>query len=118
MSQENVEMVRPVYDALRRRDWDMVFRDMHPDFEMTTQRGFNAGTHRRREAVQSVVEDAIAAFDNLVVEPEEFLEPCDIHRRLPADLQRAHVGLQPLERLAVKDERVHFHQHLPPHEQL
>ena len=77
MSQENVEIVRPIYDALKRRDWDIVFRDMHPDFEMTTQRGLDAGTHRRREAVQRLIEDAITAFDNLVFEPEEFLENGD-----------------------------------------
>jgi len=77
MSQGNVEVVRPIYDALKRRDWDIVFRDMHPDFEMTTQRGLDAGTHRRREAVQRLIEDAITAFDNLVFEPEEFLENGD-----------------------------------------
>jgi len=27
MSQENVEMVRRLYDAINRRDWDEVFRD-------------------------------------------------------------------------------------------
>ena len=77
MSRENVEIVRPIYDALKRRDWDIVFRDMHPDFEMTTQRGLDAGTHRRREAVQRLIEDAITAFDNLDFEPEEFLENGD-----------------------------------------
>jgi len=76
MSQENVELVRRVYDALNRGDWDAVFRDMHPDFEMTTQR-LDAGTHRRREAVQGLGEDYIAAFDNMVFEPEEFLENGD-----------------------------------------
>ena len=77
MSQENVELVRRVYDALNRGDWDAVFRDTHPDFQMTTQRGPEAGTHRRREAVQGLGEDYIAAFDNMVFEPEEFLENGD-----------------------------------------
>jgi ketosteroid isomerase-like protein len=77
MSQENVEIVRPIYDSLTRRDWDTVFRDMHPDFEMTTPRGPTAGTHRGRETVQGLIEDAIAAFDNLVFEPEGFLENGD-----------------------------------------
>ena len=76
MSQENVELVRRVYDALNRGDWDAVFRDMHPDVEITTER-LNAGTHRRREAVQGLGEDYIAAFDNMVFEPEEFLENGD-----------------------------------------
>ncbi len=77
MSQENVEVVRPIYDALNRRDWETVFCDTHPDFEMTTLRGPTAGTHRGREAVQGLIEDAIAAFDNLVFEPEEFRENGD-----------------------------------------
>jgi ketosteroid isomerase-like protein len=76
MSQENVEVVRRFYDALNRGDWDAVFRDTHPDFELTTQR-LDAGTHRRREAVQGIGEDYIAAFDNMVFEPEGFFENGD-----------------------------------------
>jgi ketosteroid isomerase-like protein len=77
MSQENVEIVRRVYGGLNHGDWDAVFRDTHPDFQMTTQRGPEAGTHRRREAVQGFGEDYIAAFDKMVFEPEEFLENGD-----------------------------------------
>lgn len=77
MSQENVEIVRRAYDALNQGDWDGFFRDMHPDFEMTTQRGPGAGTHRRREGVQGFGEDYIAAFDNMVFEPDEVLENGD-----------------------------------------
>ena len=77
MSQENVEIVRRIYDAFSHGDWDAVFRDTHPDFEMTTQRGPHAGTHRRREEVQGFGEDYIAAFDNFVVEPEELFENGD-----------------------------------------
>jgi ketosteroid isomerase-like protein len=77
MSQDNVEIVRPIYDALNRRDWDAVFRDTHPDFEMTTQRGPDAGTQRRREAVQGFLEDYFAAFEGMVFEPEEMIETGD-----------------------------------------
>ena len=59
MSQESVEIVRRVYDALNRGDWDAALRDAHPDFEMTTQRGLDAGTLRRREVVQRFVQDYI-----------------------------------------------------------
>src|SRR2546430_13601962 len=75
MSQENVEIVRRVYDALNRGDWHAVFRDMHPDVELTTQRP--AGTHRRREAVQGFLQDYIAAFNSMVFQPEEFVENGD-----------------------------------------
>ena len=77
MARGSVKIVRLVYDSLTRRNWDAVFRDMHPDFEMTTQRGPTAGTYRGQVAVQALIEDAIATFDDLVIEPEEFLENGD-----------------------------------------
>jgi ketosteroid isomerase-like protein len=43
MSEEDVEIVRSIYEAFNRRDWDAVFRDAHPDFELTTPPGINAG---------------------------------------------------------------------------
>jgi ketosteroid isomerase-like protein len=78
MSKENVEIVRRAYESFGRGDWDAVFRDAHADFEMTTQRGPNAGTHRKREGVQGFGEDYIAAFDEMVIEPEEFFEIGDL----------------------------------------
>jgi ketosteroid isomerase-like protein len=77
MSQENVEIVRRVYDALNDGDWEAVFRETHSDFEVTTQRGPDAGTHRQREEVQGFGEDYFAAFENHVFEPEEFFEISD-----------------------------------------
>ena len=77
MSQENVEVIRRLYDALNRRDWDAVFRDAHLDFEMTTQRGLNAGTLRRREAAEGFLKDYIAAFESIAWEPEEFFDSGD-----------------------------------------
>jgi len=74
MSQENVEMVRCVYDAFNREDWDAAFRDADPDFEATFQRGPNAGTHRGRENLQARLLDARAAFDAWLAEPVELLE--------------------------------------------
>ncbi len=39
MSQENVEIVRHVYEAFNRRDWDSVLVEhAHENFELTTQR--------------------------------------------------------------------------------
>ena len=77
MSRENVEIVRRVYEALNKGDWDAAFRYAHPDFEVTTQRGPSAGTHRQRDAVQAYAEDYIEAFDNFAIEPEEFVENAD-----------------------------------------
>ena len=36
MSQENVEIVRRCYAALGQRDWDGLWRQAHPDFELHT----------------------------------------------------------------------------------
>jgi ketosteroid isomerase-like protein len=77
MSQENVEIVRNLYEALNRRDWDAVFRDTHPDFELTNERGPNAGTRRGRKRVAEFAEDYFAAFDKFIWEPEQFFEGGD-----------------------------------------
>ena len=46
MSQENVEVIRRVYEAGNRGDWNAVFRDAPPDLEVTMKAGPSAGTHR------------------------------------------------------------------------
>jgi len=74
MSQENVEIVRSVYEALNRGDWDAVPRDAHENFELTTQLGPDPGTRRGREPVMQFLEDYLASFDAFVWEPEEFFE--------------------------------------------
>jgi len=69
-----VEIVRRVYEALNRNDWDAAFRDAHPEIEITFKRGPLAGTHRGRETPQAVVRDVRAAFDAWIMEPSELLE--------------------------------------------
>ena len=78
MSQENVEIVRQVYDAFNRSDWDAVYRDLHPDFEMTTPaRGLDAGIFRGREEGQGYWEDFFRPYEAVTVEPVEFFESGD-----------------------------------------
>jgi ketosteroid isomerase-like protein len=69
MSPDNVETVRHVYEALNRDDWDAAYRSMHPDFDVTFQRGPNAGTHQGREQIQKVLQDQRAAFAAWIIEP-------------------------------------------------
>ena len=60
MSEENVEIVRSIYEALNRGDWDAATRPTDPDFEVTFQRGPNAGTHRseaKRAMIQADIKD-------------------------------------------------------------
>jgi ketosteroid isomerase-like protein len=76
MSQENVDAVRRVYDALNEGDWEAALRDVHADFEVTLQRGPGAATHRR-DGAEEWIREYIAAFDSMVFEPEEFFDSGD-----------------------------------------
>ena len=81
MSQENVEIVRSIYEAFNRRDWDAAFRDARPDVEMTTPPepvgGPAGGTYRGREEVQGFWEEVLTPFEVWTAEPEDFFESGD-----------------------------------------
>jgi ketosteroid isomerase-like protein len=68
---DNADLVRRAYEALNRGDWDGLFETARADFELTTQRGLNAGTNRGRDAARSFLEDYSQAFAELAWEPEE-----------------------------------------------
>jgi ketosteroid isomerase-like protein len=78
MSRENVEVVRSVYEAFNRRDWDAAFRDQSADVELTTRLGPNAGTYRGREECQAYFQELLTPFAALSAEPEEFFERGDL----------------------------------------
>jgi ketosteroid isomerase-like protein len=77
MSPEKVEIVRSIYEAFNRRDWDAAFRDQRPDVELTTPPGPNAGTYRGRKEIQGFWEEMSTAFEAWTAEPEEFFENAD-----------------------------------------
>jgi uncharacterized protein len=77
MSEENVDIVRSIYEAFNRRDWDAAFRDQAPDVEYTTPPGINAGTYRGREEIQDFWEQMSAPFEAWTTEPEELIESGD-----------------------------------------
>jgi ketosteroid isomerase-like protein len=78
MSQENVEIVRSIYEALNRRDWDAVFRDQSPDAELTTPPGGpNSGTYRGREECEGYIRELVTPFEAWALQPEEFFERGD-----------------------------------------
>jgi ketosteroid isomerase-like protein len=77
MSQENVEIVRSIYEALNRNDWDAATHLTDADFEVTFQRGPNAGTHRGRDSIEAIVEDQREAFDAWIIEVEQISDSGD-----------------------------------------
>ena len=77
MSEENVEIVRPMYEAFNRRDWDALFRDADPEIAFTYHNvgtTADAGTRRGREEVVAFAEEYGGAFEKLIWEPEEFFD--------------------------------------------
>jgi ketosteroid isomerase-like protein len=92
VSLENAEIVRQFYEAFNRRAWDAMFRDAHPDFELTTQRGVTAGTRRGRKQTQEFAEDYAEAFGKVIWEPEEFFEGDDQIVVFVKILSRPHGG--------------------------
>jgi uncharacterized protein len=77
MSQENVESVRSIYEALNRGDWDAATHLTDADFEITFQRGPNAGTHRGRDSIRAILTDQREAFDVWTIEIERVVDQGD-----------------------------------------
>lgn len=78
MSEESVEIVRPLYEAFNNRDWDALFRATDSDFAFTYHNvGTSAGTRRGRDEVVAFAEEYGDAFDKLIWEPDEFIEGRD-----------------------------------------
>ena len=79
MSQENVELVRRLYDRIDKDGWNaaLATNALHPDCELTFVAGPQAGTHRGAEQIQAVLIDLQAGFDSWIAEPEEVLENGD-----------------------------------------
>jgi uncharacterized protein len=78
VSREDIEMLRTGYEAFSRGDWEAVFRQAPPDFELlTADRIVNPGTYRGPEAARRFFEDLFEPFEEVVVEPQEFFERGD-----------------------------------------
>ena len=71
-------MLRAGYEAFSRGEWDSVFREAHPDIELiTTDRVTNPGTYRGVDDIRRFFEDLFAPFEEVMAEPEDFLERGD-----------------------------------------
>ena len=75
MSQENVELVRRSIASANAGDWESVFRDGAPNWELDFSRaqGLFGGAYRGEEA-QRVMIDSIDDWQSVRFEPHEFIE--------------------------------------------
>jgi ketosteroid isomerase-like protein len=78
MSQSDIEALRARYEAVSRGDRAALYRDVHPGFALRTpERGPNAGTYLGGEEATRFMEDFWEPFEEVIVEPQEFLERGD-----------------------------------------
>src|SRR4051794_40222503 len=78
MSQEEIETLQAVYEAISDGDWEAALRDTRPDFEfIPPDQNPIAGTYRGREAVRGFFAELWAAFEEVTIQPEAFLEAGD-----------------------------------------
>ncbi len=74
MSEENVELVRRVYEAAR-NDPDAAYASLHPEVEFHTYvESPAAGVYRGRDAVRKYNDDLFEQFESVRVEVEELVD--------------------------------------------
>src|SRR5262245_7409683 len=79
MSQENVEVVRQVFEARNQGDWETVRAYAAPDIEFDLSRlaGDWTGVYRGVEAIGQLVEETSDAWSDIRWEAEEFIDAGD-----------------------------------------
>ena len=80
MSQENLEIVRAALDAAGRDDWDAVFKDMAPCFELDFSRATGPVLHGilSLDQVRRGVMEFAGLWESVRIEPHEFIEAGDL----------------------------------------
>jgi ketosteroid isomerase-like protein len=76
MSQENVELARQCLDAYNRRDIEVLraLNDPGVEVDWTASRGVEAGVYKGFDAVMRFYAGYFDAFEEIVIEPERFIE--------------------------------------------
>jgi ketosteroid isomerase-like protein len=78
MSQENVEIVQAVIDAVNRADWDAFYKDMAPGFELDMSRAVGPVSGvLSLDQLRRALEDFAGYWESLRIEPHEFIEAGD-----------------------------------------
>jgi ketosteroid isomerase-like protein len=76
MSHKNVKLVRKTLDAYARRDVDALRKLADPDVELdwSASRAWLAGVYRGFNETLRFYEDYFEAFDEIVIEPDRFID--------------------------------------------
>jgi ketosteroid isomerase-like protein len=75
MSRENVEVVRAIYSAFARRDRDAVVEDLDPSIRVYDRPSHpDASVYQGREGFLRFSETDWQAFEEVVYEPQDFLD--------------------------------------------
>jgi ketosteroid isomerase-like protein len=79
MSQENVEIIRRLFDTIDESGWAAAIASphIHDDAELTFKDGPRAGTHKGREQVGAVIADLQGGFESWIAEPVKLIESGD-----------------------------------------
>ena len=79
MSQENVKMVKTAIDAYSRQDWDALFQDAAPGFELDMSRAVGPlhGVFDL-DQVRRVLAEFAEYWEFVRIEPHEFIEAGDL----------------------------------------
>jgi uncharacterized protein len=112
MSQADLETLRAVYEAVSRGDWDAVFRNARPDFELRPpDQSPVAGTYGGPEQVRRFVAELWAAFAEVTAQPEQFLELDDrilvfVHLQLRPNDSEAKVEMRIAHLWTMRDGKI------------
>ena len=79
MSQENVEVVRHIFELRSRRDWEASRALFAPDceFDYSRSKGLSPGVYRGSEGVMRLVDEYSEVFEEFGWEPDEFIDAGD-----------------------------------------
>jgi ketosteroid isomerase-like protein len=79
MSKQNVELIKAALDAANRDDWDALFQDMTPGFELDMSRAVGPlhGVFDLDRVRRALVEFA-EHWESVRVDPHEFIEAGDL----------------------------------------
>jgi ketosteroid isomerase-like protein len=103
MSQENIEIARQAIAAYNRRDFEGMRALNHPEVELdwSASRGLQAGVYRGWDEVMSMYQNFLETFEEVVMEPDRFIESGDLVVVPNSTRMRGRDGIQTDARSAI-----------------